>query len=341
MTTDPRRRGLVDQRLAELRRLLEQRGTAGALLSSRANFAWATAGGENHVVLSNSTGVAGLLVTPGRAVVLTAVNEAARIADEEVPGLGIEVLPLPWHDAAAMSAQAERLAGGAPETDEALEEAVLPLRCRLSNLEIERMAWLGERAVGAARSALAGAAPGQTEHEVASEAMARLGAEGARAPVLLAAADDRIARYRHPLPTARRIESRLMLVVVAERWGLHVALTRFAEFAPLNPDLLARVEAAERVHEAMVSATRPGRTLGDVLAAGQAAYAEAGHPEEWTLHHQGGIIGYQGRERIATPGDATDIEPGMAFAWNPSIAGAKAEETIVLVDGEPRILTAR
>ena len=30
------------------------------------------------------------------------------------------------------------------------------------------------------------------------------------------------------------------------------------------------------------------------------------------------------------PGDRTRIEPGMALAWNPSISGAKREETLLV-----------
>ena len=65
-----------------------------------------------------------------------------------------------------------------------------------------------------------------------------------------------------------------------------------------------------------------------------------GFPDEWRDHHQGGSIGYQPRERVALPGDTTVIEAGMALAWNPSIAGVKAEDTIVIVDGVARTVTA-
>lgn len=340
MSADDARPVLVGDRLNAIRGILEERGASGALLSTRRNFAWATAGGENHVVLATDAGVAGLLVTRDEAVVLTAVNEAPRVADEEVGELPIEVRALPWHDQAAMTREAERMGGPNLLDDAALEDGLLPLRCRLAGSEMERMRWLAGRMMAAAAAALSEARPGMTEDEVAANASHALLAEGIRSPVLLAAADERISRYRHPLPTGRRIERRLMLVLVAERWGLHVAVTRFAELQPLGPDLMQRMEVAGLVHEAMANATRPGRTLGEVIAAGQAAYAEAGYPEEWRLHHQGGIIGYQGRERIAVPGDHTVIEPDMAFAWNPSVAGAKAEETILLHPDGTEVLTA-
>jgi antitoxin VapB len=91
----------------------------------------------------------------------------------------------------------------------------------------------------------------------------------------------------------------------------------------------------------MVAASVPGATLGDVIAAAQRAYAEAGFPDEWRLHHQGGLLGYRPRERVATPGDPTVLAPGMAVAWNPSITGVKLEASLLIVDstGMHRALT--
>ena len=197
------------------------------------------------------------------------------------------------------------------------------------------LARVAERAVN---DALADIEPGQTEDALAASLVGRL--VGVRAPVVLVAADDRIARYRHPLPSGSAIRRRVMLVLVAEAWGLHVAVTRFREFEEPAADLARRIQAVAGVHRAMIDATTVGATLGDVFAAAQAAYAEAGVPDEWQDHHQGGTIAYQGREVVAVPGDVTRIEPGMAFAWNPSIAGAKAEDTFVLtVDGQRRFVT--
>lgn len=338
--TPETRRALVGERLEAIRRVLTERGAPAALLRTRRNFAWATLGGQNHVILADEEGVAGLLVTPTDAVVLTAVNEASRIRDEEIGDLPITVEALPWHDGGAGARAAQRIAGAEPLADAALEEDIVGLRCILSGPEAERLAELGRRAVAAIGAAIDGVEPGISEHEAASVVAGRLAAEGIRTPVLLAAADDRIERYRHPIPSAHRVTHRLMLVVVAERWGLHVAMTRFAELEEPDAELSRRQAAVARIHDAMVAATRPGQTLGAVFAATQAAYAEAGHPDEWKLHHQGGIIGYQGRERIAVPDDQTVVREGMAFAWNPSITGVKAETTMLLTAAGPIVLTA-
>lgn len=329
----------VEARLAALREVLERRGDPAVLLRARRNFAWLTAGGESHIVLSSESGVAPILVTRDEAVAITQNIEAVRIAEEELDGLGIETVPVPWWEPGAIDREAARRAGGrSPVTDEDLEADLVPLRSRLSRLDRHRLGELGAVGVAAVEGALGTVESGMTEHDLAAELLARLA--GVRAPVVLVAADERIARYRHPLPVGATISRRVMLVLVAERWGLHAAVTRFLELEPPGGDLAARIEAVATVEQAFHEASQPGTTLGDVFAAGQRAYAEAGYPDEWRDHHQGGTIAYQGRESIATPGDATRIEAGMAFAWNPSIAGAKAEDTFILeADGSRRTVT--
>jgi antitoxin VapB len=100
-----------------------------------------------------------------------------------------------------------------------------------------------------------------------------------------------------------------------------------------DPELAARHEAACAVEAAMITATRPGWRWADVLRAGQAAYRDAGFDGEWREHVQGGPIGYLSREFDVvpgTPGAAEVIASGTAFAWNPTVRGAKSEDTFVV-----------
>lgn len=326
------RAAIVGERVTVVQELLSRRAASGVVIGSRRGFAWLTAGGRNHVVSASEAGVAPLLVTSRGCVALAPINEAARVADEEVAGLPIELRSVPWHAPDAGLAEARRIAGHGPTLvdESSLEPDLMPIRARLHPAERERMRWLGTVADATLAEALAGVIEGTTEDELAAATLASLAARGVAAPVVLVAADERITRYRHPLPSGQPILRRVMLVIVAERWGLHVAATRIRELEPPGPALAARLTASQRVLEALHRATRPGETLGAVLAAGQAAYRDEGFPDEWRLHHQGGLIGYAGRERIATPGDVTRLETGMAVAWNPSIAGAKAEATHIL-----------
>ena len=332
---------LVQHRVEQLRALVERHGASAIRLDSRRDFAWLTLGGQNHVLLATETGVAPVVITKEDAVVLAPVNEFDRILAEETSGLPLRAVSLAWWDDSAVANEASAIAGKgriltAGDVADELEE----LRTGLVPAEHERMEWLGNVINQALAEALDAVERGVSEESLGGDVGALLADEGARLPVILVAADERISRFRHPIATSTQIRGRVMVVVVAERWGLHVAATQFRELEPLGEQLRERAAAIAHVVDAMRQASTVGNTLGDVLAAARAAYTDNGLENEWTLHHQGGSIGYAARERIAKPDDRTPIRPGMAFAWNPSAVGYKAEETLYLDEnGAQHIVT--
>lgn len=338
--TEPRSHE-VAAKLEMLRALLRRRGEAGAALQARRNFAWLTAGGDNHVLEASEYGAATVLVTPTDAIVLTSVNEAPRIREEELVGVPFEVVALPWERPEALGAEIRARVDGPVADDVSLEEDLRTIRMRLAAEEHSRLARLGARTSRAVTRTLASARVGDLETVIAQRLAMALAHDGILAPVILVASDHRIVRYRHPIPKPKPIKDSLMLVVGAEQGGLIVAMTRMVWLRGRpDPETLRRFVATTRVHVAFQAATRAGATLADVLAAGIAEYAAVGYADEWRLHHQGGPIGYQGREAIATPTSHVVIEGGMALAWNPSITGTKAEDTMILhEDGSHEIVT--
>ena len=131
-----------------------------------------------------------------------------------------------------------------------------------------------------------------------------------------------------------------MLVASAQRGGLYANLTRIVYFDDPDPELARHQATCDEILARMRDeATRPGRTLADAFGDCRRFYAEAGFPDEWRLHHQGGMTGYASREVIATPYTDVPIERGQAFAWNPSVTGAKAEETFVLTEAGAEVVT--
>ena len=131
----------------------------------------------------------------------------------------------------------------------------------------------------------------------------------------------------------------MMLVTVSERGGLQAACTRMVSFGGVGEDLARRHGAVTTVDAALILATRPGAKLGDCFAAAREAYARTGFPGEWQRHHQGGSIGYLPREAKAAPGSRVPVLADQAFAWNPSIAGTKCEDTILCRAGGCEIMT--
>jgi Xaa-Pro aminopeptidase len=93
------------------------------------------------------------------------------------------------------------------------------------------------------------------------------------------------------------------------------------------------------VDRAYLAASQAGATLGEAFRAGEQAYTAAGYYGDWEEHHQGGITGYAGREVFATEDSDTTIDSGTVLAWNPTVPGAKSEDTVLLSGGGHELLT--
>jgi antitoxin VapB len=189
-----------------------------------------------------------------------------------------------------------------------------------------------DRAVRAVR-------PGQSEYEIAGLLAYETERRGVQCIVNLVATDERISSFRHPLPTGKKMERYAMLVQCGRRRGMVGSCTRLVHFGRVPDDLRRKSEAVAKIDAVFISATRPGRTLGEVFERARATYAETGYANEWRLHHQGGPVGYEAREAIAVPGLTDVVQVGQPYAWNPSITGTKCEDTILVGASGNEVLT--
>ncbi len=322
---------------------MREQGLGALLLRRPANFAWYTGGADNRVDRGDPLGVAGILCTPGSTYVLTDNIEAPRMRGEQTPEM--EIVEHPWYEGPATLL--EELTGGArvgtdfpSELGPDVSAEVAPLRYVLDAAAVESYRRLGADASEAVSEAAASLTPEADEREAAAELAAACRRRGMFSPVLLAASEARLARYRHPTPRGGPLGGRAMLVVCAERGGLFANLTRIVDYEEPDPETARRQEACAGILRRMrEEATRPGRTLAEAFEDCRRFYAEAGFTDGWRDHHQGGTTGYASREVVATPDTNQEIRTGQAFAWNPSLEGAKAEETFVLLEGGPEVLT--
>ena len=131
-----------------------------------------------------------------------------------------------------------------------------------------------------------------------------------------------------------------MLVLCGRKQGLVCSITRLIHFGHLPDEVHKKAMAVAQVDAHFIAATRPDRRLNDIFHEACEAYASAGYADEWRLHHQGGLAGYSPREVVATPQTEDEVSVGQVYAWNPSIAGAKSEDTILIGQQENEILTA-
>ena len=332
-----------ESRREKLRELMERHGLGALLMRRPANFAWYTGGADSRVDHAAPLGVAGILLTLEEDYVLTDNIEAPRMREEQTPHF--KVVEHPWYGD-PLDVIRELAGGSTPGTDFSaanvrdVSEEILPLRHVLDDAAVEHYRQLGSETAEAISEVAASLKPDTNESEAAANLSAACRRRGMFAPVLLAASGARMDSYRHPIPRGDVLGRRAMLVVCAERGGLYANLTRIVDFEEPDREAARRQGACEAILRRMrEEATRPGRTLADAFADCQRFYAEEGFPDGWREHHQGGMTGYASREIIAIPAAHQEMRTGQAFAWNPSLVGAKAEETFVLTDAGPEVIT--
>jgi len=340
------------EKTERLREMMAREGLGGILLNAQHNFAWLTGGRANGIDTSRENGASYLLVrADGRRFSIANNIETPRLFAEEISPEDFEAVELPWErekaDPELVINKAKALIQGDLVSDLPLHSTVRPVEnlvagCRysLTAQEVERYRGLGSDA-GKALAGLAGRiAPGESEIEIARKAGDALAEYGIRPVVLLAGTDERIANFRHPVPTVKRWEKVLLVAVCAKRDGLIASASRIFCIGDIPAELQRRTEAAAYVFGSLLAASRAGTSGAELYETAAQAYNDQGFAGEIRRHHQGGACGYRTRDWVAHPVSGETVRPDQAFAWNPSITGTKVEETVIITGGGAEVITA-
>lgn len=341
----------AEEKVARVRKLLAARKLDGLVIATERNFNWVTAGGADNVVWAQRESPVKLLITPDRLHLIADNIEGPRVMTEEVQNLGYDWKKYPWHgkeaDALEPLIKGKRIAFDLPAAAIAYRRepsAIIDLKdiyYPITAGELKKYRWLGRKTAEVLEQVARVVRPGMTERDVQYLLAREFWYWDIFPTVILSAVDDRFQTYKHPVVTGKELRSYVALNVCTRRWGLTVSTTRLVHFGEPPAALKKAWEDGPKVAAAMWAASRPGNTLGDVVRAAQEAYARVGHPNEWKLHHQGGMILTLERLYLAPPDDRTAIIPGMVLAWNPTLQGAKFEDTVVVKpDGTLENLTA-
>jgi Xaa-Pro aminopeptidase len=308
-------------------------------LESYANVAWLCGGRGNRVVLDSPTGLCAILVGANGAWLLAPSNEEARLRAEVFADLPLPVVARPWyqlplwHAARPLLPQAARwLADVAVPGAGDAQPMLADLRRTLGDADTQRYRSLGVDTAEALETALLEVRAGWSELEVAGAMAAALVARDIEPSVVLVGTRARAERFRHLVPTGAVVEGGLVASTTAVRHGLHASVTRCLSFGLAPGELLDKHAAVVQVDTAYLAQSRPGATLGQAFAVGERIYAANGFYDDWKEHHQGGTTGYAGREVFAQPGVDYTLAAGMAVAWNPTVPGAKSEDTFLVHD---------
>jgi antitoxin VapB len=342
----------IQVKMRGLNKFLKIHQLDGILLTQVRNFYWITAGtANNQIVLNKDVGAASLLLMKdGNKYVICNTIEAGRLMDEGLKDLGYQLRIYNWFEANptkdVRGKIIKQIAGeGRIGSDIDFPGTVniagkfKQIRYSLTDTEIKRYRWLGEQVTEAVSDVCYALKPGMDEYQIESITASELRSRGILPTVLLIGVDERIHKYRHALPGGAKLKKYAMINVVAEKWGMPIAVTRFVHFGPLPEDLELKIKRTAWVNAKYQGATVPGKSCAAIFDECRSLYAKVGVPEEWRKHHQGGAIGYDDRDYVIYPGIEDVVQDKQAFAWNPTITGAKVEDTIIAFEDHIEVIT--
>lgn len=339
----------IEEKLDRVIKFLTENRLDGVLLTQVRNVYWITAGlANNQIVLNKDAGAASLLILKnGKKYLVCNGAEAQRMMDESLSELGYELIKFNWYEAnpvkdvrGELIKQFGKIGSDVnyPGTIN-ISDKFKPLRYSLNDYEVIRYAYVARMSTEAVAEVCMKIKPGMNEFEIETITANTLRDRQIIPTVLLTAVDNRIYNYRHALPGGAVLENYAMINICAEKWGMPVAVTRLVHFGPLPDELKTKLEKTAIVNAHYQDFTRPGVAASEIFAKMKEWYSSVGYENEWMLHHQGGAIGYDDREWVIYPGIREVVQNNQAFAWNPTITGAKVEETIIVNESGFEVLT--
>jgi len=308
----------------------------GVIITTREHFTWMTSGGDNHVVRPTNIGFGAIVITKNHQYIIAHSMDADRLIEEQVKGQGFELVKMCWYEG-DIRLKAMELAGQRVGSDTNLPGAedvymdLVDLHYPMTDLEVERIRWLGRATDGLFYTMAQSIKPGETEIDIAARLLSMHASAGLEVDGMIVGSDERCFKYRHPMATEKRLEKYLMLHSVARKWGLHSNLTRFLHFGPIPEKIRKIYDCAAGIEARIFLTIEPGLRFSEILRNQKKWYQELGFKGEWKNHFQGGPTGYI----IADGGRAlTDkvVQVKQSYEWFITVTGTKTGELSLLTE---------
>jgi antitoxin VapB len=329
-----------NQRLQPLRELMKEKGLDSFVLRRNPNLAWAIAG-RAHVPTTIDMACFDLIITQDSATAITNVVEAPRLIAEELPS-EVSVKTIKWSEGRDSLLPTGLKVGsdqpGADRIDLGVEVEII--RASLIESDFVRFKEICVDAAVALGNAMKQVESSDREIDVAGLITHSLWQANLEIAFLGVAGQDRVHKFRHPLPTDAVVGNRVSASICAKRKGLIASITRIVTFGEVTDQMVSDYTSIFKVEAALLDATIVGAPFSAPINAVIAAYPANGFDaDEWTKHHQGGPTGFLPRDWPANQSSTRLIAENQPIAWNPTGKGWKAEDTILATSSGIKVLS--
>ena len=327
---------------------LEKKSLDGVFLTRRSNYSWLTCGARNKIADCADNGSASLLFCKDKLYLFTTNIEMQRMINEEINNFSfMECVEYKWFKPKDLEKKVASIVAlnkirqdavildGAKLMDNDFNE----VKYCLTDGEKSRYKKLGKMSTECITATCNEIKKGMSEFNIQAILSDNLISLGITPWIILVASDERLFKYRHPIPTNKKIEKYIMVVLGAMKWGLIVSITRMIHFEKPEKEIIRARDLILRIDAEMILSSRPGMKYSDVLRNEIKIFSEFGMKDEWENHHQGGPMGYEGRYFLTNLHNEEIIEVNHAIGWNPSMRGYKSEDTIIVEEDKNNIIT--
>ena len=325
------------ERIEKLRELAEKNGLESIVLRRNPNLAWAI-GGRVHVPLTLDLACFDLIITASEVRAITNAIEAPRLAAEEFDSTIVVEIVNWWEGRDSKLPTGANVGCDQPGSDrKELSAEIERLRQSLVLEDVQRFRSVCQDAAIALGSAIKSAETSDREIDVTARIANALWQRNLELVFIGVAGEDRVRKFRHPLPTDAIVGNRVVASICARRKGLIASVTRIVTFNEEPTDSYRNILEVE---SAIFDATIVGAKFSEPVEAAITAYPKFGFVEdEWTKHHQGGPTGYAPRDWPANRQSGQLILENQPIAWNPTGNGWKTEDTILATSKGVEILS--
>ena len=327
--------------------LLDEMKMEALLLMKHPNFSWITAGGKNFVANCFDNGATAILITKRQCYAICNVIEGPRILEEEqLPKLGFELLTYGWEE----NRLEEFIKKYVTSMDKVLSDTpcdravvdnnrISELRYCLTENELGRYRYLGDTISMALENYLPTIRPGMTELEIAGGISQALWKYNIEQVMHLVSADERSCRFRHGLPTDKKLEHNLIVSINGRYKGLVTTVSRMIYFGKPEEKLKEQYRNCSEMECKTVAEAAIGADELNMYQRLKQEYLDKGYVGMFEKHGQGGCQGYWPRDYMITPKSHHKIRKNQAYCFNPVVDGTKSEDSFFVTEAGPVFIT--
>jgi antitoxin VapB len=334
-----------ETKFSRIAHFLEDYNYDAIIIGTTANFAWATCGGDDHILLDAQGGSGLLVFTKHARYCIANKMDARRLAEQELEGFGFEIVSLKWFETPITEYALNLLRGKRILSDIPLPgtdcnfSIFYKLHYPMTDQEIERYRQIGRDAETAVVKVAECISKGSTGYDVQTAVLYEFAKRQLAVACMIVGIDEEMKIYRHPLPKDQVIGHALMLVLAGKRYGLNVPITRMIYFEDVPEDIQKRYQAVCTIEANTILSCKAGKKFYDLSMMQKAMYKELGYEKEWEEHYVGGITGYTANDGSFCVDKLVEMTDRQTFNWYVTITGVNVEETMACIGDTQELFT--